>query len=58
MSASQWSSMIAHYICYICLPFLSSYPLTIHKEFAIAVANAGVLASLSRDGRALFSGQT
>ncbi len=52
MSASQWSSMIAHHICYICLPFLNSYPLSIHKNFATAIANAGVLASLSRDGHA------
>ncbi len=51
MSASQWSSMIAHHICYKCLLF-NSYPLSSHKDFATAIADAGVLASLSRDGHA------
>ncbi len=36
------------------LPILNSYPLSIYKDFATAIANAGVLESLFRDGCDLF----
>ncbi len=48
------ASVTAHHLFVVtkALPCLNSYPDSIHKDFATAIANARVVASLSRDGRA------
>lgn len=54
MSASQWASVAAHrlYVVSKSLLCLDSYSDEVHRDFANAMANAAVLASLPREGRA------